>query len=110
MPDDVEEQEAMQRLQEEISRLSVADHVLLMVHSLSALAVDRLGLTAETQGQKDLEQARLAIDGFRALLSVLEGRRPQEEIVVHRAALSQLQMAYVSALGEEDAGGTAETS
>jgi hypothetical protein len=103
----VDEQEAMLRLQEEIGRLSVADHVALMMHSLSSLAVDRLGLGQELGARKDLDQARLAIDGFRALLGALEGKRPAEEIAAHRAALSQLQMAYVGVLEAGDADGAA---
>lgn len=102
-----EEQEAIRRFQEEIGRLSVADHLVLMMHSLSGLAADRLGLSPDTMERKDLEQARLAIDAFRALLGTLEGTRPTEEIRAHRAALSQLQLAYVGALGAADAGSTA---
>jgi hypothetical protein len=101
---ELDEQEAMRRLQEEIGRLSVADHLLLMMQSLSSLAIDRLGLASESAERKDLDQARLAIDAFRALLGVLEGKRPAEEIGAHRSALSQLQMAYLGALGSTDAG------
>jgi hypothetical protein len=100
-----DEREAMRRLEEEIGRLSVADHVLLMMHSLSSLAVGRLGISPETAARKDLNQARLAIDAFKALLGLLEGKRPAEEIAGHRAVLAQLQMAYVSALGTAPAGG-----
>jgi hypothetical protein len=100
----VDEQEAMRRFEEEIGKLTVADHVLLMMHSLSSLAADRLGMTSETAAHKDLEQAQLAIDAFRALLAVLEGKRPADEMLAHRAALSQLQMAYVGALGAAPAG------
>jgi hypothetical protein len=95
---EADEREAMQRLQEEIGHLSVADHVVLMMHSLSSLAIDRLGLTADSVERKDLEQARLAIDAFGALLGTLEGKRPAEEVRAHRSVLSQLQMAYVGAL------------
>jgi hypothetical protein len=42
---------------------------------------------------RDLEQARDAIDGVRALLEILERRVPSE-IAPLREALSQLQMAY----------------
>ena len=106
-----DEREAMRRFEEEIGRLTVADHVLLMMHSLSSLAVERLGLTPETAGRKDLDQARLAIDAFRALLGVLDDKRPAEEMTAHRAALAQLQMAYVSALDPAPAveGGSGET-
>ena len=95
----------MRRLQEEIQNLSVSDHLLYMVQSLSALAVDRLGLTAETVERRDLDQARLAIDAFKALLEVMERVRPAEEIALHRSTLSQLQLTYVAAL---DAGATVE--
>jgi hypothetical protein len=108
--DEAEAQEAMRRLQEEIGRLSIADHIVLMMHSLSALAADRLGLSPDSVEHRDLEQARLAIDAFRALLGTLEGARPAEEMRAHRAALSQLQIAYVSALGAGDTSGTAGTS
>jgi hypothetical protein len=106
---EADEQEAMRRLQEEIGRLSVTDHLLLMMHSLSSLAVDRLGLTPESASHKDLDQARLAIDAFRALLGVLEGKQPADEITAHRSALSQLQMAYVGALGPAANAGSADT-
>jgi hypothetical protein len=99
-----DEREAMRRLEEEIGRLSVADHVLLMMHSLSSLAVERLGISPETAARKDLEQARLAIDAFKALLGLLEGKRPAAEIAGHRAILAQLQMAYVGALAPAPAG------
>ncbi len=106
-----EERAAMRRFEEEIGRLTVTDHVLLMLQSLSSLAVERLGVTPETAGRKDPEQARLAIDSFRALLGVLEGKRPADEMAGHRSVLSQLQMAYVASLGggQEGGGGTGET-
>jgi hypothetical protein len=100
-----EEREAMRRFEEEIGRLTVIDHVLLMMQSLSSLAVDKLGVTPDAVGRKDPEQARLAIDAFRALVGVLEGRRPAEEIAAHRSVLSQLQMAYVASLGGGPGGG-----
>ena len=95
---ELDEQEAMRRLQEEIGRLSVADHVLLMMQSLSSLAIDRMGLSADSVARKDVEQARLAIDAYKALLGVLEGKMPAEEVKAHRSVLSQLQMAFVGAL------------
>ncbi len=95
-PDDAE---AMARLQEEISRLPVSEHVAFMMHSLSSLAVERMGLAGEGVAQRDLEQARLAIDAFKALLVVLEQTLPPAGVVAQRGILSQLQFAYVGALG-----------
>ena len=93
-----DEAEAMARLQEEIGNLPVSEHLVYMMHSLSALAVGRLGLTADTSAPRDLSQARLAIDAFRALLTLVEQARPGGEIAAHRGMLSQLQLAYASAM------------
>jgi hypothetical protein len=94
---DVDEEELMERLQEEIRSLPVADHLVYMMHSLSALAVGRMGLAPDSEGEKDLAQARLAIDAFRALLEVVDRALPGQA-AAHRGMLSELQMAYVSAL------------
>jgi len=98
----VEDAEMMERLQEEIRNLPVSDHLVFMMQSLSGLAVARMGLAADTAGRRDMEQARLAVDAFKALLELLEKARPAGEMAVHRGMLSQLQLAYVGAL---DAGG-----
>ncbi len=97
-----EDAEMMERLQEEIRNLPVSDHLVFMMQSLSGLAVARMGLAADTAGRRDMEQARLAVDAFKALLELLEKARPAGEMAVHRGMLSQLQLAYVGAL---DAGG-----
>lgn len=103
-----EDAEAMQRLQEEIRNLPVSDHVLYMMHSLSALSVGRLGLSPDTAARRDLEQARLAIDCFKALMEVVDRARPAEENAIHRGTLSQLQLAYLEALegGDKQEGTT----
>jgi len=93
-----EEAEMMGRLQEEIQGLKVSDHLLYMMQSLSALAVGRMGLTAETVERRDLEQARLAIDAFKALVEVAERSQSAQELALQRGMLSQLQLAYVGAL------------
>jgi hypothetical protein len=95
-----EEAEMMARLQEEIANLPVAEHLVYMLHSLSALAVSRLGLSADTKERRDLAQAQLAIDAFKAVLGVLEPVRPAGEVSAHRGMLSQLQLAYAAAMGQ----------
>jgi hypothetical protein len=90
--------EAIGRMREEIASLPVAEHVAYMLHSLSALAVGRLGITAETAERRDLGQARLAIDAFKALLAVLEPVRPAAEVAAQRGMLSQLQLAFAGAM------------
>jgi hypothetical protein len=95
-----DEAEMMARMREEIANLPVAEHMAYMLHSLSALAVGRLGMTAETTERRDLGQARLAIDAFKALLTVLEPVRSAGEIAASRGMLSQLQLAYAGAIGQ----------
>jgi hypothetical protein len=79
-----------------------------MLHSLSSLAVDRLGLAEGAAARRDPAQARLAIDAFKAMLGVVEPERPAEEITTYRGMLAQLQMAYVGALSARPAAEAAE--
>ncbi|MGI5940083.1 MAG: hypothetical protein ACOX8V_05270 [Thermoleophilia bacterium] len=99
-----EEAELLARFQDEIRRMSVADHLLYMLESLAALAARKLGLAPDAHDERDPEQAKLAIDAFRAVLQVVEPTRPQQEVTAHRGVLSQLQLAYVKVLDapEED--------
>jgi hypothetical protein len=88
------EEELRAALEEQMRRITVQDVLIQTVVTLINLGGRRLGLAGppEQAGDKDVEQARLAIEGARALLPLL----PQEaELGPVRDALSQLQMAYV---------------
>ena len=85
-------------LEDEMRAISVGDYLTYLMQSISVMGLRRLGLSAETAGDRDLEQSRLAIEAFRALLGVIEGTRAPEEVALHRAMLSQMQLAYVAAL------------
>jgi hypothetical protein len=88
------EEEMRAALEEQMRRITVQDVLIQTVVTLINLGGRRLGLAGppEQAGEKDLEQARLAIEGARALVPLL----PQEEdLGPVRDALSQLQMAYV---------------
>ncbi len=93
-----EEAAFLERLEDQIRRMSVADHLVYMMESLAALSARKLGLTSETAAERDLDQARLSIEAFRVLLQVVEPERPMGEINAHRGMLSELQLAYVKAL------------
>ena len=99
-----EEAEALARFQEELRRLTVGEHLTTMLQSIAALAVRKMGVGPETAGERDLAQAKLAIDAFRALLPVLEGSRPAHEIRAHRSVLSEIQMAYLGTLQQGQSG------
>lgn len=86
-----------------MSRLRVEDVVLQTVATLVNLAARRLGLTAEPGqegSERDLDQARLAIDGVRALMPLT----PEDQAEPIRQALSQLQMAFAQLAPAGDAG------
>ena len=80
------EEELRARLEEEIKRVRVQDVLLQTVVTLVNLAGRRLTVAEE----KDLEQARMGIDGVRALLPLC----PEDQVGPVRDALSQLQMLY----------------
>jgi hypothetical protein len=98
------EEELRAALEEQMRRITVPDVLIQTVVTLINLGGRRLGLAGppEQAGEKDVEQARLAIEGARALLPLL----PQEEdLAPVRDALSRLQMAYVK---EAEGAGAAE--
>ena len=97
------EEEMRARLEEELRRITVPDVLLQTIVSLVNLGGQRLGLTPDTEDMRDVEQARLAIEGVRALLPILEELNAEQMKPV-RDALSQLQMAYAQIARAEGAG------
>ena len=109
------EEELRAAYEAELSRITSVDVMLQACVSLLNLGGLRLGPPpgvapaergAPAGGPRDLEQARDAIDGVRALLGVLERRLPRE-LGPLRDALSQLQIAYAR---EAQGGAGAATS
>jgi hypothetical protein len=99
------EEEMRAALEEQMRRITVQDVLIQTVVTLINLGGRRLGLAGppEEAGERDLEQARLAIEGARALVPLL----PQDaDLGPVRDALSQLQMAYVQMA--QGAGGEAQ--
>src|SRR5947209_11421230 len=84
------EEELRAALEEQMRRIRVEDVIVQTAVTLVNLAGRRLGLGGGEEDEKDLGQARLAIDGARALTPLL----PAETAGPVRDALSQLQMAY----------------
>ncbi len=90
------EEELRAAYEAELSRITATDMMAQAAVSLLNIGARRLAPAGEggaAGGQRDLEQARDAIDGARALLEILERRIPQE-LGPLRDALSRLQMAY----------------
>ena len=74
-----------EELLEQLKKIKVGDVILQTVVTLVNLGGQRL-----VGEEKDLEQARLAIEGVRALLPLC----PEEESKPVKDALSQLQMVF----------------
>ena len=76
-------------LREALKKLRVEDVLLQTAATLIDLAARRMGL-ADEDGAKELDQAKLAIEGIRALQPLMT----EEQQAAVREPLSQLQMAY----------------
>jgi hypothetical protein len=94
------EEELRAAYEAEVKKIRV-EHVLLEhVVSLVNLGMRRTGLSPGTEDERDVEQVRLAIDGIRVMLPLLEQTAPQQVKPV-RDALSQLQLAFVKIGGSQ---------
>jgi hypothetical protein len=87
-----DEQQLIEELQAELRRLRVSDLLLQTLYTLSSLGYHRL-----SGEDKDLEQARLAIEALRALLPVVEGAVPEEATRDFSQVLTNMQLAYAGA-------------
>jgi hypothetical protein len=111
--DDPAEEELRAAYEAELSRITTTDMMAQAAVSLLNIGARRLAPsgggeapgTGGAQAQRDLEQARDAIDGVKGLLEILERRIPKE-LGPLRDALSRLQMAYTREIqsGEAAAG------
>jgi hypothetical protein len=88
-----EEQKLVEELQAELDKLKVSDLLLQSVYTISSLGYHRL-----SGDQRDLEQARLAIEALKALLPVLQGAVPEEAVRDFNQVLVNMQLAYASAV------------
>jgi hypothetical protein len=82
-------EELRAQLEEQMKRITVEDVIVQTVVTLVNLGGRRLGLAGDPS-ERDIEQARQAIEGVRALVPLMPG----DEASTVRDALSQLQFAY----------------
>ncbi len=92
------EEELRAAMEEQMKRIRVEDVLLQTVATLVNLGGRRLGLAPEAQDERDLEQARLAIEALRVLLPVLEGAVPPDLVRDFQQVTANLQLAYADAL------------
>jgi hypothetical protein len=94
-------EEELRALEAEMEKITVDDVLLQTVVSLLNLGGRKAGLGAAPGDEptRDLEQVRLAIEGTRALLPVLEPRHG-DKLGPVRDTLSRLQMIYAQSAGQ----------
>jgi hypothetical protein len=92
------EEELRAAYEAELKKITTGDILLQTVVTLVNLGGGRLGLAPGSDGERDLDQARDAIDAVRALLPILE-REGAPELPAIREALSQLQLAFTRVTG-----------
>jgi hypothetical protein len=95
-----DEEQLAQQLAEELRRLRVEDVVIQTLITISSIGYRRLGLTEDTKDDRDLEQARLAIDTIVGLTPILVNVVPDELIRDFNQSVASLQLAYAQAAGE----------
>ena len=86
------DEELMKQLEEELQKLQVSDLLVQTLYSVSSLGFRKL-----SEDDRDLDQARLAIEALRALLPVLEGSVGDELVRDFKQVTSNLQLAYAEA-------------
>ena len=92
--DQPSEEELRAAYEAEIKQISVEQILLEQVVTLINLGMRRTGLQPGTEDERDPEQVRVAIEGVRALLPLVESAAgPQAGAI--RDAVSQMQLAYV---------------
>ena len=92
--------------EEQIKQLRVEDIVLQTIVSLLNLGGRKAGLAPGTEGERDLSQLALTIEGVRRLLPLVEAAIGPDAAQL-KEAVSQLQMAYVRLGGTAPGGADA---
>ena len=88
------EEELVAKLEEELRKLTVSDMLLQTAFTVSSLAYRKL-----SGEDRDLPQARLAIEGLKAIAPVLEGSVPDQTLKDLQQVIANLQLAYAQAAG-----------
>ncbi|MCW2989808.1 MAG: hypothetical protein JWM73_402 [Solirubrobacterales bacterium] len=92
-PEDISEEELRAAYEEQLKQVRVEDVLVQTIVSLLNVGGRKAGLAPGTEDERDPEQLRLAIEGTRALLPLVdEVLGPDAKQL--RDVLSQLQMAY----------------
>jgi predicted nucleic acid-binding protein len=86
------DEQLIEQLEQELKKLKVADLLVQTLYTVSSLAYRKL-----SDEDRDLDQARLAIEALRALVPVLEGTVGDDVLRDFKQVTSNLQLAYADA-------------
>ena len=101
LPDD---EEIAEVLAEELAKLRVENILVGALIQVSTVGYRKLGLTEETESERDLEQTRIAIETMKALVPVLQQVIPEDLLRDFEQSVAGLQLAYAKAKSEEAGG------
>jgi hypothetical protein len=87
-----EDEQLIRQLEEELKKLKVADLLVQTLYTVSSLGYRKL-----SDEDRDLDQARLAIEALRALVPVLEGAVGEDVLRDFKQVTSNLQLAFAEA-------------
>jgi hypothetical protein len=93
------DEELLRKVEEQLRELKVSDVLLQTVYTVSSLGWHKLSST-----DRDLEQAKLAIDSLRAVLPLLADAMPADAKRDMDQMVANMQLAYASAVAEAGAG------
>jgi hypothetical protein len=86
------DEELLKQVEEELKKLRVSDLLVQMLYTVSSLGYRKL-----SPEDRDLDEARLAIETLRVMLPVLEGAVPEDVVRDFRQVTAGLQLAYADA-------------
>jgi hypothetical protein len=81
-----------EQLIDAVKQMKVSDFLLSTAATLA-----QLGFAKLDESTRDLDQARLAIEGTKSLLATLEGGVPEEVLRDFQQVVANLQLAYAAA-------------
>jgi hypothetical protein len=93
------DEELLRKVEEQLRDLKVSDVLIQTVYTVSSLGWHKL-----SSADRDLEQAKLAIDSLRAVLPVLAEAMPAEAKRDMDQMVANMQLAYASAVAETASG------
>ena len=88
------QEELLEQLEEELKKLKVSDVLVQTVFTVSSLGFRRL-----SEEDRDLDQARLAIEALRAVVPLLKGTVPEQVSKDFEQMVANMQLAYAKTVG-----------